>query len=1108
MVSEIKHNDQYIDLLNKLDTFIRKYYKNKMYKGLILAISILLASFILVTILEYFGHFSILIRTFIFYSYILINLFLLVIYVLIPVLKLYRIGSVLSHKQASEIIGKHFPDVNDKLLNTLQLKQFQNQNTYNQTLVEASIQQKTEELKPIPFLNAINLLENKKYLKYAIIPLVIIVVLLIGTPKVFTESSNRIVKHNEFFEKPMPFSFSLLNNDLTAIKGEDFKIKLKVDGESLPAKVYIQIKGSDYLMQIKDAAHFNYTVKSVREAFSFKFVSGDFASQSYKVKALAKPELMEMKMHISYPLYIGKADEIILNSGDLTIAEGSTVRWEFMTKDVENLFVRFSDTTFSLKRKAKNKFEISRYLKESDYYQLTSSNKYLTNKDTAQFYINIIPDAYPRIYVQSQQDSLNEKYFFFAGNISDDYGLSKLTFNYKYTTTEDSSKINKVFVKAILISNQNITQEFYHSIDINDLGIKAEEELEYYFEVWDNDGIHGKKSSTSQRFYFVSPSKKQLKIETEELSDELKEGMRDVVDKAKKLQEDMKEAQKKLVDDKQLEWEDKQFIEKILEEQKALEEQIEDLKKKYVENVTKQDEYKDIKKETLEKYKELYEKFEQLIPQELKDLYEELEKLMDKNLKNEIQEELEKFNQSEKDIEKELDRMLELYKRLEFEQKTDEIIDELEKLAEKQDQLSEENPKGKEEKEQLQKDQEELNEEFKELEEEMDKLEELNKELENPNEMEDMDKEQEEIKKEQEQSLEEMKEGKQSKSSKNQKNAAAKMKELAGKMKSMKMDMEMKSLEINYEKLRRILENLMYVSFEQEKLIADLNNINTTNPRYIEFANQQKKLKDDMRMIEDSLFALSKELPMIAAYVNKEVNDINYNMEKVVDLLSDRFVPQARGKQQYAMTSMNNVALMLSELLKQMQQEMTSGSGKSKTKKPGKKKSKDFESLRQMQESLNKQLKEMKDGKPSPSMSKQMAQMAAKQEMLRNALRKMDEEKNKDGTNPFGNLSEIQKLMEETEEDIVNKNITEETLKRQKEIEIRLIEAEKAEKEQGKEEKRESKSAREMFNQKPPSLEEYIKSKEKEIELLQNVPPNLTPYYRIKVKEYFRILSN
>ncbi|MBT3801987.1 MAG: hypothetical protein HOG05_12615, partial [Bacteroidetes bacterium] len=105
MVSEIKHNDQYIDLLNKLDTFIRKYYKNKMYKGLILAISILLASFILVTILEYFGHFSILIRTFIFYSYILINLFLLVIYVLIPVLKLYRIGSVLSHKQASEIIG-------------------------------------------------------------------------------------------------------------------------------------------------------------------------------------------------------------------------------------------------------------------------------------------------------------------------------------------------------------------------------------------------------------------------------------------------------------------------------------------------------------------------------------------------------------------------------------------------------------------------------------------------------------------------------------------------------------------------------------------------------------------------------------------------------------------------------------------------------------------------------------------------------------------------------------------------------------------------------------------------------------------------------------------
>lgn len=1106
MTKDNKHTDPYAFLIIKLDAFIRKYYRNQMQKGAILAITVLLFSFLLVSVLEYFGHFNILIRTLMFYGYIILNVIILSIYVLIPTLKLYRIGPIISHEKASEIIGRHFQDVNDKLLNTLQLKKQQLNNQSNKILIEASIQQKTEELKPIPFVNAINVLEKRKYLKYAIIPLVIIMGLFIGTPSLFTESSARIVKHKEYFEKPMPFSFKLLNEDLKAIKGEDFVIKLEVSGESLPAKVYVDLDGNTYLMQPRDASHFDYKVKGVRKSFSFKFVVGEFASHAYKVTTLAKPLLVDMKILIDYPFYIAKADEIITNRGDLTIPEGSSVKWEFNTRDVENLNIGFSDHTFKLTRRSKNSFEFSKNFTKSDFYVLTTSNKFMVNKDTAQYFINIIPDAYPRIYVESEKDSLNAKYFFFTGNISDDYGLTKLTFNYRYTSSRDSSKAAKVFKRTIEISRRDISQNFYYSMDLNDLGIQAEEELEYYFEVWDNDGINGRKSTTSQRFYFTSPSLEQLKQETEELSDELKEGMQDAVEKAIKLQEDMKEAQKKLLDDKQLEWEDKQFIDKILEDQKALEQQVEELKQKYVENVSKQDEFKDIKKETLEKYKELFEKFEQLIPQELKNLYEELQKLMDKNLKNEIQNELEKFSQSEKDLEKELDRMLELYKRLEFEQKTDEIIEELEEMAEKQEKLSEKDPNGSEEKEKLQKEQEKLKDDFSDLQEEIDDLEKLNEELENPNEMDNTDEEQEEIKSDQEQSLEEMEQGKMKKASKSQKKAAGKMKELAEKMKSMKMSMEMKSLEINYEKLRRILENLMYVSFEQEKLIDELASVNTNNPQYIDLANQQKKLKDDMRMIEDSLFALSKELPMIASYVNKEVNDINYNLASVIDLMSDRFVPQTRGKQQYVMTSINNVALILSELLKQLQEEMTAGTGKTKTNKPGKKKS-DIESLRQLQEGLNKQIQDLKNGKPTQNMSKQLAQMAAKQEMLRNALRKLDQENNKDGSSPFGNLSEIQKLMEETEKDIINKNITDETLKRQKEIEVRLLEAEKAEKEQGKEEKRESKSAREMFKQKPPSLEEYIKNKEKEIELLQDVPPNLTPYYRIKVKEYFRILS-
>jgi hypothetical protein len=133
--------------------------------------------------------------------------------------------------------------------------------------------------------------------------------------------------------------------------------------------------------------------------------------------------------------------------------------------------------------------------------------------------------------------------------------------------------------------------------------------------------------------------------------------------------------------------------------------------------------------------------------------------------------------------------------------------------------------------------------------------------------------------------------------------------------------------------------------------------------------------------------------------------------------------------------------------------------------------------------------------------------MAAQQEQIRNMLRQLEKDKTKEGKKNGKDLKEIQDLMEKTEEDLVNKRITNETLKRQKEITIKLLEAEKAEREQEKDKKRESRTARDIFDKNPPSLEEYQKQKQKEVELLESVPPSLNDFYKEKVRYYFRLLQ-
>ena len=171
-----KADDNYVYLINKIDGFIRKYYLNKVVKGSIFLASSLLAAYLIITFAEYWGHFDPTVRSVLFYAFILGNSFALAAYIIHPLLAYFKLGSIISYEQASSIIGKHFTPIKDKLLNTLQLKRLSGLNPEQRNLIDASINQKIAELRPVPFTSAIHINENTKYLKYILLPLAIIVI--------------------------------------------------------------------------------------------------------------------------------------------------------------------------------------------------------------------------------------------------------------------------------------------------------------------------------------------------------------------------------------------------------------------------------------------------------------------------------------------------------------------------------------------------------------------------------------------------------------------------------------------------------------------------------------------------------------------------------------------------------------------------------------------------------------------------------------------------------------------------------------------------------------------------------------------------------------------
>jgi hypothetical protein len=185
-----------------------------------------------------------------------------------------------------------------------------------------------------------------------------------------------------------------------------------------------------------------------------------------------------------------------------------------------------------------------------------------------------------------------------------------------------------------------------------------------------------------------------------------------------------------------------------------------------------------------------------------------------------------------------------------------------------------------------------------------------------------------------------------------------------------------------------------------------------------------------------------------------------------------------------------------------------------KCKKPGNGMPK-MSSLSKMQKQLNDKISQLSEmmkkgqgqGQGQGNMSKEFAEMAQMQAQIRKALEEINQQENKDGKNSLGNLGQMAKQMEQTETQLVNKQLTSEMLMRQQEIMTKLLEAENAERERDEKKEYESKTAKEVERKIPPSIEAYLKAKQSETDLYKTVPPSLKPYYKTLAEKYFRSLT-
>lgn len=1114
------NEDNFTSLLQKLDEFTRKLYLNQIIRGVILFFSLAFALFLTLVLLEYFGEFGSTIRTVLFFGFAALMFAVFGFLIAVPLLKIASIGKTISHEQASSIIGSHFSEIDDKLSNVLQLHELSNGATSD--LILASINQKIAQLNPVTFSSAINFKENTKYLKFLLVPALIIVGLAAFVPKVIKDSTQRIVSYNLDFIKQAPYEITIKNKKLTGFKNEDFTLKVKITGDEIPNQLNVIYREKRFLLNKKGKNNFEYDFKNLQKDVDFSLFDGEFESKIYTITTLSKPQLLDFSIAFEYPKYLEKRNISVQNTGDFAVPQGTNVIWNFNTENTDQIKVVLQDSSVNLNQTGEEEFTFKKRYIQNESYGLSTANESLQFLDTIFYNVAVIPDARPSIEVDTRKDSLNIQMIYFKGFVKDDYGFNRLQFFRRFVGANDS--IGSFEKQTIPINLALPTTDFYHSLNLNEMTLSAGDEVECFFEIWDNDGVNGSKSSRTQTFKYKAPTKSELSDKNKKTDELVKKELENNIELTKEIKKELNALKEKFLNKKELGFQEKKQLQSLIEKQKKVQQSMEKLQQKNKENNKLQEKFSEQSDALLEKQKQLQEMFEKVMTDEMKEMIRQMEKMMEKMKKDDLQKTLEQMELSNEELEKELDRNLELFKQLEVEKQLAEAKEKLDELRKDQEELKKETEDRKTDAEENKKKQDELNKKMNEVSKDLEDIKKKNAELETPNKMEDTKKLEDAIKEDMKKSSEELGKKNKKEGSEKQEDAGEKMEKLSEKMSQMQMDMASQNNAENLEDLRALLENIIHLSFDQEEVMENIKKTSRNDPQYVIFTQQQKKLKDDSKIVEDSLFALSKRLPSLEAArtINQEITAVNFNMDKAIEDLQERETPKAASRQQLSMTSLNNLALLLDAAVQSMQQQMQM-KGKGDCKKPGGGKPKPGNgagSMKKLQQQLNKQMEALKRAmengkkpgqKPGQKpglggqggMSKQLAQMAAKQAAIRDAVEKLQEEIGESNGQGGGNMKKLGDLMEQTETDLVNKQITNETLMRQQDILTRLLESEKAEREREKDEKREATEGTDQLYRNPNTFFEYNKRKNQEIELLKTLPPTFKSYYKLKVSEYF-----
>lgn len=1031
----------------------------------------------------------------------------------------------------AERVGNFYPDINDKLRNSIELINELDTSVTSKDLAVAAFVDIAEQSLPKDFSVIIDRQKPRKTLYFFMATLLFAILCFTIFSSTLGASLYRIVNFSESFFPPAPFSLTVEPIKATVLKGSKYKITITAHGKA-PLEVKLNIKEfsqenfDSYPLKLDSGNTYVYEISSAKNSIyyyaSSEWINSEVESQLCTLKVTDKPIIKYMNGTINPPAYTKlpgrKFDE---QNADISVLRGSSVSLELASNknlqsaeliyfnsksvaDVENDSVPPTKETKKISKDstivrlevdgkhARGSFHPSH---NGEYYVKLTGKDGLTNDNRIHYNVFVTGDDYPSINLlepYSDAQVSEEALLTTRVAISDDYGFSSLKLHYRLVESNYTLPMKNFASINVPISTQETTTELPYIWDLNKAGISPEDKYEFYFEVTDNDRVSGPKSAKTQVRTVRLPSLEEVLSQTNEAQKQIEKQMEKIAkateDLKKESEELNREVLKKANNKQEMNWEDKKKAEELVKKQEDIQKKVDDIQKSLQDITQKLQENNVLSPETVQKYMELQKLIKEINSPEMRRLQEKMKQALDQMTPQQMQEALKNFKLDEEKFKQNIERTMKMLKRIQNEQKIDALNKKTEDLINKLDDLNKKlnnsNSSDKNKRDELANTQKQLNKDLNDIYKDLDDLEKsLNEMGKDAPKSAMQDAKQQLNKQETSQNMnsseQNMQNGNYKQASQNQKSARQNLSNFRQSMQKMKSSMQSNLTKEAIKKMQKATNDMNQLSKAQEKLRNNSQNLDPNSSNYKNAATQQMEKMAALSNIVSSMFELSQKSFAVTPEMAKNMGNAMEAMQQAVTMLSDRNTYQAIKKQEQAMSAMNKSISQMQQMVARMKKTGScsnpGGSGEGESGESGGMggMQQQLQKIAAQQQAINQAMQQMSgtggSGSLTPQQQAQMQKLSNQQGSARKTLEELSKEQKQYGgkKKALGSLEKIAQEMQEVATDMRQGNITPETRKKQDRILSRLLDATRSMTERDFEKERKARSGNDVTRRSP-----------------------------------------